>query len=193
MSKIKAIVAVTRNFGIGVDGDILFSFPEDQQRFKKLTLGCVCWLGTGTYKSLPKSIQPYPKRTSFLISKKIKDIREIIQKEELKKDTHIFLFNDINKAYAKSRGHKGDTWITGGEEIYKLTLPNVDVIELTLIDATIPADKFFPNPSKNGFHRTCKGKWKTDPKTKMKFRFERWERRDPNLKEKWNMFWGNYE
>ena len=35
----KVILAVDKNFAIGKDGDMLFSIPEDMQRFKELTTG----------------------------------------------------------------------------------------------------------------------------------------------------------
>ena len=41
----KVILAVDKNFAIGKDGDMLFSIPEDMQRFKELTTGNIVIMG----------------------------------------------------------------------------------------------------------------------------------------------------
>lgn len=49
----KMIVAVDRNWGIGKDGGLLTSIPEDMEFFKTKTMGHVVAMGRRTFESFP--------------------------------------------------------------------------------------------------------------------------------------------
>ena len=48
-----AIVAVSQNWGIGREGQLLFHLREDLRRFKELTMGHPVIMGRKTLQSLP--------------------------------------------------------------------------------------------------------------------------------------------
>ena len=48
------IVACTRDFAIGRDGDLLYHISEDLKRFKSLTMGHPIIMGRRTFESFPK-------------------------------------------------------------------------------------------------------------------------------------------
>jgi len=47
-------------------------------------------------------------------------------------------------------------FVIGGAEIYALALPRADELELTEIDATFPADTFFPAWDRGVFRQTSR-------------------------------------
>jgi dihydrofolate reductase len=119
--------------------------------------------------------------------------------------THYVLTRDLEKRFegaitvhsltsAMAKIADGETaYVIGGGEIYKQALIYTDEIELTRIRAHEPANIFFPDLSKSEFWRTKKGPWKTDPKTKIEFRYELWKRKKPTFMEKIHMFLETYE
>ena len=64
---ISAIVAVDSNWGIGFQGKLLETIPEDLKRFKQLTTGNGVVMGRKTWDSLP--IKPLPNRFNIIISR----------------------------------------------------------------------------------------------------------------------------
>ena len=53
---------------IGRGGAIPWRLPEDQARFKELTLGATVLMGRLTWESLPASVRPLPGRRNLVIS-----------------------------------------------------------------------------------------------------------------------------
>ena len=47
------IVAVDQGGGIGLNGRLIYSLPEDLKRFKQITMGKTLVMGRGTFLSLP--------------------------------------------------------------------------------------------------------------------------------------------
>jgi len=129
------IVAVTKNWGIGCDGKLLFSIKEDQQHFKAKTIGKVVVMGHTTYKSLPNSRRPLPNRTNIVLSRNqnllIPDVITCSSFEELDNTLTEYKQEDI--------------FIIGGEEIYNQLLDRCTIAYITKIYAEHPANKFFPN------------------------------------------------
>jgi dihydrofolate reductase len=177
MKKIVLIAAIQDDHGIGYDEKLLYRIPEDLKRFKQKTLGSSIVMGSKTFLTFKK---PLPNRTHYVLSRDLE-----------KRFKGAITVHSLTSAIAKIPN--GETvYIIGGGEIYALALPYADAIELTRIKGNKPANVFFPDINKNGFWRTKKGPWKTDPTTKTRFRFELWEPRKPNLKERILMFFGNY-
>ena len=73
----KAIVAVSENWGIGQDNELLFHIPEDLKFFKEKTIGKVVVMGRNTLESLPGG-KPLPKRTTVVLSSTVKDSEGVI-------------------------------------------------------------------------------------------------------------------
>jgi len=61
---ISIIVAVSDDWGIGMNNDLLWHIPEDLKRFKKLTMGKTIIMGKRTWESLPR--RPLPPVTRVL-------------------------------------------------------------------------------------------------------------------------------
>ena len=178
MKKIVAIVAIQNGNGIGYDETLLHRLPEDLKRFKKKTLGHPIIMGSKTFLTFKN---PLPNRTHYVLTRDLN-----------KRFKGAITVHSVTSALAKIADEK-TAYIIGGGEIYDLALPYTDAIELTRIIGNKPANVFFPDIIKNGFWRTKKSPWNIDQKTKTKFRFEFWERRKPNFKEKILMLFCRYK
>lgn len=122
---ISCIAAMTTNRCIGINNKLPFKVPADLKRFKKLTSGHDIIMGRKTWESLP--VKPLPNRTNIVLSKSLKDDR-------------CDVVNNINEAIDLS----SDSFIIGGEQIYRLSLPYCDKIYLTVVDTIVDGDSFFP-------------------------------------------------
>lgn len=130
---ISAIVAVDNNWGIGYNGNLLLSIPEDLKRFKKLTTGYTVIMGTNTWNSLP--IKPLIDRVNIIISN---SDRIIMNKNTLRLHMEDVL-NYLNYS-------NDNIFIIGGGSIYKQLLPYCDRVYVTKIYKEFEnVDTFFPN------------------------------------------------
>ncbi len=62
------IVAVSKNWGIGWKGDLLFNLPEDMEFFKNTTKNNVVVMGRITLLSLPGG-KPLKNRTNIVMTR----------------------------------------------------------------------------------------------------------------------------
>ncbi len=176
MNKIKAIVAITKNNGIGYQGDLLYRFPKDMNHFKKKTTGDVVIMGSKTYESIPKKFRPLKGRTNIVLSR---------NPNKKYPGEDVLIISNIESALAKARGHNTTIWIIGGSEIYKQTLPYISEIEVTqifeksgfwgLFKKRKEADVFFPE-FENQFELTEHSK-KFSVERGVKIQFQTWERK----------------
>ena len=129
---VEIVVATDCNGVIGVDGKIPWNCPEDLKLFKELTEGHVVVMGRKTYESLPKCFHEngLPNRLNIVMTKGCK---------YLNNSDLIFTLTDpqdiIDYVISETEGMK--IFIIGGEEIYKLWMPYVDVIHHSLIATDI--------------------------------------------------------
>ncbi len=131
----KLIAAVDHTWGIGKDGDLLVSLPEDQRgTFKVYTYGGTVVYGRKTLATFPKG-KLLPGRKNIVLSRNpdlqiegaivLRDTYEVIQYEKDHPEEKI--------------------WIIGGAEVYRTFLPYCDEAVITHIDHSFAADAFFPN------------------------------------------------
>ena len=124
------IVAVDKNWAIGMDNKLLVSIPQDMKFFREMTKGKVVAMGRKTLESFPGG-QPLKNRVNVVLTSDKKynvkgtvvvhSIDEMV--EELKK------YNDE------------DIFVIGGESI----LPYCKTAYITKIDHAYQADTFFPD------------------------------------------------
>lgn len=123
------IAAMAQNRVIGDNNSLIWHFPEDLKRFKKLTSGHHIIMGRKTFESVGK---PLPNRTNIIISRQ--------------KDYQVegcLVANSLEDAIALVKDDD-QPFIVGGAEIYKLALDYAKTIELTLIMADYEGDTKFP-------------------------------------------------
>lgn len=124
--KINAIVAVSENGVIGVNGGIPWStIPEDMRRFRELTTGNVIIMGRRTWESLP--VKPLPDRCNIIVTRG-KSLREGAWLCG-KLDGAIYTAGDF-------LGHE-KSFIIGGERLYREALPLCDEVYLTRVHCQV--------------------------------------------------------
>lgn len=131
------IAAVDRHWAIGNKGQLLVTIPQDQKRFRDMTLGKVIVMGRKTLDTLPGG-QPLYGRKNIILSRdpqyKIKGAEVCHSMEECL---------ELLKEYDSD-----DIYIIGGESIYQEFLPYCNRAEITWIDFAYSADAHFPDLDK---------------------------------------------
>lgn len=127
---ISLIAAMAKNRVIGKDADIPWSIPGEQKRFKDLTLGKTVIMGRITYESIGK---PLPGRKTIVVSK--------TKRYEL---AHCTTAASLEEALGMAQQEE-EVIIAGGGQLYAEAMPLVDTIYLTVLDAEIPGNIYFPS------------------------------------------------
>jgi dihydrofolate reductase len=127
---ISIIVAVSDDWGIGRNNDLLFNIPEDLKRFKRLTTGKTVIMGKKTWYSLPR--RPLPGRRNIVISD--------VGGEEIQDAVMAYSIED---AVSKCNTSE-ESFIIGGGSIYRQFLPLTGRLYITHVHSKAPADVYFP-------------------------------------------------
>lgn len=158
------IVAVDKNWAIGMNNQLLVRIPEDQRFFRDETTGKVVIMGRSTLESFPGS-QPLKNRLNIVITRK-KDY----------KASDAVVVHSIEEAleYVKDYNSE-DIYVIGGATIYEQMLPYCDVAHITKIDYSYQADTYFPNLDE-------RSEWKITEESEertyydLEYRFYKYER-----------------
>lgn len=134
-----AIVAVDNNWAIGSKNNLLVRIPADHKNFRQETTGKVVVLGRKTLETFPQGM-PLPNRLNIILSTnpdyKVKDAVVVHDKEELDAELKKYKTEDV--------------YIIGGESVYRMMLPERDVVHVTKIDHDYEADAYFPDLDQDG-------------------------------------------
>ncbi len=133
------VASVARDGGIGRAGELLVRLPGDLPRFKQLTLGSPIVMGRKTWDSIGR---PLPGRRNIVVSRD-PAWRADGAEAAPSLDSALAMATDTPRVF-----------VIGGAEIYALALPMADTLELTEVDATFPADAFFPAWPRADFRQT---------------------------------------
>ena len=128
------IVAVDRNWAIGLNNELLAKIPQDHKFFRQKTLGKVIVMGRKTLESLPGGL-PLAGRTNIVLSANM-DLR--IPNATVRPSLPLLL-----QELGKYPGE--DVYVIGGESVYRLLLPYCNTAYVTKIFHTFAADSYFPN------------------------------------------------
>jgi len=120
------------NNGIGKNNVIPWHLSSDLKRFKKLTMGHHIIMGRKTYESIARQL---PGRKMLILS--TRPAYEVIDG---------LVFNSILDAveYSEKQG-ESELFIIGGGEVFKQSIKLADRIYLTIVEASVDADTFFPD------------------------------------------------
>ncbi|MFA7208898.1 MAG: dihydrofolate reductase [Parcubacteria group bacterium] len=131
---ISLIVAVAKNNAIGRNNRLLWDIPEDMAHFRRTTSGHTVIMGERTFASIGK---PLPNRKNIVVTLD-KDFR----------DDRVEVRNSLEEVLQEYKNSEEEVFVIGGGIIYKLSLPMVDKLYLTVVeDAPEDADTFFPDYS----------------------------------------------
>ena len=134
-----SILNCDKKFGIGKRNGLLFNLPLDMKFFRETTKGHVVAMGENTLLSFPGS-KPLKNRTNIVLSKDLDHNYEGV--------VNVHSFDEFIKMI-KEYGEKETVFIIGGASIYAQTLPYVDEVLLTKVNADGGAEVFFSNLDEN--------------------------------------------
>ena len=126
----QAIVAVSENWGIGKDNDLLFRISADLKRFKALTAGHSVIMGRKTLQSLPGG-KGLPNRKNIVLTG---DKSFSAENAEA-----------VHTLSAAVFAAGADAFVIGGETVYRQLLNLCDRVYVTRVFASPEADAFFPD------------------------------------------------
>lgn len=109
---------------IGRACGIPWRLPEDQARFKELTLGHTVAMGRLTWESLPAKVRPLPGRRNVVVTRQADFMAE-----------GATVVSTLDEALTDD-----ETWVIGGEQIYRLALPIATRCEVTEVEVDLPRD-----------------------------------------------------
>ena len=115
---------------IGRDGTLPWRLPEDQQLFKRLTMGSTVVMGRATWDSLPASVRPLPGRRNVVLTR---------QRDWSAPGAVVA--HDIDEAIAAA---DGDVWVIGGASVYDAALDRAEQVVRTRVHVQVDGDTFAP-------------------------------------------------
>lgn len=126
------VAALDRHRAIGRGNAMPWHLPDDFRHFKALTLGKPVLMGRRTAESLGRAL---PGRTNLVLTRSGRVPFDGMQ-----------AVATLDAAVAIAAAQNADALcVIGGGEIYALTLPQADVLQLTHVDTVVDgADAFFP-------------------------------------------------
>jgi len=107
---------------IGRANGIPWRLPEDQARFKELTMGHTVVMGRLTWESLPAKVRPLPGRRNVVVTRQADYVAE-----------GATVADGLEAALGDQ-----DVWVIGGAQIYALALPLATRCEVTELDVDLP-------------------------------------------------------
>lgn len=141
---INLIVACAANRIIGRDTRLPFDVPEDKKWFHDRTAGTVVVLGRICFETWPSALTGG--RRAVVLSSQPERIRADAGRRfgaAALRDLHVV--SELSAALAAAQQLPGEIMICGGQRIYEETLPLADRLLLTLVDAEMEGDTWFPD------------------------------------------------
>jgi len=127
---ISIIVAVSEDWGIGKDNELLWHIAEDLKRFKRLTSGNTVIMGKKTWESLPR--RPLPGRKNIVLTDN--------PNESIDGSVTVYSIDD---ALGKC-GREEEVFVIGGGSVYRQFMVMADRLYITHVHKRAPADVYFP-------------------------------------------------
>jgi dihydrofolate reductase len=133
------IVAMSNNRVIGRNNALPWHLSEDLKYFKRTTLGKPVIMGRKTFESIGR---PLPGRANIIVSRSgfsADNIRVVSSLEDAL---------NLAESIAHIDGAE-EVMVIGGAELYAHALPVAQRLYVTLVDAEIDGDAFFPAFNEN--------------------------------------------
>jgi dihydrofolate reductase len=145
---------------IGRANRIPWRLPEDQARFKELTMGHTVVMGRLTWDSLPAKVRPLPGRRNVVVTRQADFVAE-----------GATVVGSLEEALAGEQ-----TWVIGGAQIYALALPLADRCEITEVDLDLQQeDDDAVAPVLDAGWVSTEGNWVTSA-SGLRYRFVSYDR-----------------
>jgi dihydrofolate reductase len=154
------VAAIGKNRELGFKNKLLWHLPDDFARFKEITTGHSIIMGRKTYESIGK---PLPSRKNIIISRS----------KEFEAPGGVVV-HSLKEAIEEVG--RGEAFVIGGAEIYKMALPLANKIYLTCVNMETEADVFFPELGEGEWKEVSREKHVADERHAQAFDFKILER-----------------
>ncbi|MGD0755841.1 MAG: dihydrofolate reductase [Bacteroidales bacterium] len=161
---ISIIVAVSEDWGIGKDNELLWHISEDLKRFKRLTSGNTVIMGKKTWESLPR--KPLSGRKNIVLTDD--------PKESIENSVTAYSIED---ALSKC-GQDEEIFIIGGGSVYRQFMPIADRLYITHVHEKAPADIYFPEIDPGIWEVKEKEEFKAEGDNSIPYTYTIYERKD---------------
>lgn len=161
MSKISkrfhVMVAGTWSYGIGVDGQLPWSLPDELHYFRDVTMKArpgkmnVVIMGRKTWESIPQRFRPLQDRWNIIVSRTMDD------DEIYSRYSNVILVRSLNEAIDivsdPPMFDVDQVFVIGGAQLYKEAVehPACSHVHYTLVDVSVKCDTMFPLTFKERF------------------------------------------
>ncbi|MGV3591125.1 MAG: type 3 dihydrofolate reductase [Gammaproteobacteria bacterium] len=133
--KVSLIVAMSQNRVIGRENQMPWHLPDELQYFKRVTMGKPVLMGRNTFESIGK---PLPGRPNIVITRntdyEVDGISVVNSVEDALDLAEQLTEHDAN----------AEAMVIGGAQIFAATFPRADLLYLTIVQAEVEGDVFFP-------------------------------------------------
>lgn len=150
------VVAMAHDNVIGIKNTLPWRLSDDLKHFKQITMGKPLLMGRKTYESIGK---PLPGRLNIVLSR-----NPNIKIEGCKVVTNIDDALEVAE-------HMPEIIIMGGANLYQQMLPLADKLELTLVDAKIKGDAWFPTIDFENWQEVSREQHQADDKNQYNYTF----------------------
>ncbi|MCU4674415.1 dihydrofolate reductase [Catenovulum sp. 2E275] len=159
---ISMIAAMTPDYVIGKDNQMLWHLPADFKFFKQTTLGKPIIMGRKTFESIGK---PLPGRLNIVLS---------TGSDSPHPD--VVLVNTPQEAITTAQqelehGEENEIMVIGGGVIYQLFLPLADRLYITEVNAKIDGDAYFPQIDNTQWQEVSRTIGTVDEKNQLPHQF----------------------
>jgi dihydrofolate reductase len=156
---VSIIAAMDRKRGIGVDNKLPWRLSADLKRFRDLTMGHHIIVGRKTFESIGR---PLPGRRMIVVTR-----------NRAYKAEGCDLVHSVEDALNLARERdESEVFICGGAEIYAQSIGIADRMYLTLVEAEVAADIFFPEFDEREWSEPERFYQPADEKNQYPFTFE---------------------
>ena len=166
---ISIIVAVSDDWGIGKNNELLWHIPEDLKRFKRLTLGKCVIMGKKTWESLPR--KPLPDRKNIVLT----DIPD----ECINCSFTAYSIDDALSNCEKDQ----EIFVIGGGSVYRQFMPIADRLYITHVHKKAPADIYFPKIDRRKWKVIEREECISEDETTIPYSYVIYERRGSRKKQ----------
>lgn len=162
---ISIIVALAKNRVIGKNNNLPWHIPQDLAHFNKLTMGKPVIMGQKTFESIGK---PLSGRKNIILTK-----------DNNFQPAGCISVHSIGDALTVA-DEAAEVMIAGGASVYSQFLPLADRMYLTLIDADIEGDAYFPEFDWSDWREVEKTENLPDKNNPYKYAFLTLQRKQKN-------------
>jgi dihydrofolate reductase len=154
--QLSIIVAMDRNRVIGKNDTLPWHISSDLQHFKKITMGKPIVMGRKTHESIGR---PLPGRENIILTR-----------DKNYNAEGCTVLQSLNAIFEHCKD-KEEVMITGGSEVYKMTLAQASRLYLTEVHTEIEGDTFFPEFDRDEWNEISREDNKADEKNEFDYSF----------------------